>query len=366
MRDFRARLRYLDEVIPLLYPAAAPGPAARRASYAVVPSRLLPRRLVPRSRWLPGRRRLPAGAGTIEAYLSEVFGRRVRATAHIRPARRANRKPVLEVRGTDGGLLAFVKIGHTERSRALVRHEGATLDALAGTPLKIVTPPAVLHHGVWNELEVLALSPLPVPPVPLPVRLRLGRTSIPTSLLTRAVREIAALAPVAIPGTTASEDLLGDHLGRAALPVGAHAWPVTASRSADRHGAPPNTATASSWNHAWHGDFAPWNMAAAPDGRLLVWDWERFATGVPIGFDALHHSFQRALRRMPPPIAAQACLAQSARTLEPFAVPAHQARSTALHYLITLADRHEQDGHHPLGPPSEWLTPLADRQEALL
>src|SRR5262249_56428399 len=37
----------------------------------------------------------------------------------------------------------------------------------------------------------------------------------------------------------------------------------------------------------WHGDWTPWNMSGTPAG-LTVWDWERFATSVPAGFDALH------------------------------------------------------------------------------
>ncbi|WP_248961685.1 hypothetical protein [Sphaerisporangium perillae] len=327
MRDSRARLRYLDEVITVLYPspppAAAPYP---RAAYALVPSRFVPRRLVPRSRWLPGRRRLPRWTGTIEAYLGEVFGQRVTATIRVRPARRANRKPVLELRGASGGLLAFVKIGDTDRSRALVRHESATLELLAGTPMKVVSAPTVLHHGQWNGLDVLALSPLPT---------RRGRVS--HVLLGSAVREIAALATAAPGGGSAA------------------AWP----------GDHPGLGGAGGRHYAWHGDFSPWNMAPAPDGRLSVWDWERFATGVPLGFDALHHFFQRALRRMPPRLAAEACLAQAVRTLAPFGPSAGEARETAVHYLITLADRYERDGHQPLGPPSEWLNPLVDHQEVL-
>lgn len=310
MRDFRARLRYLDEVIPLLYPPPTSG-AVDRAPYALVPSRFLPRRLAPRSRWLPGRRRLPQGPRTIEGHLSEVFGERVRATSHVRPALRANRKPILEIHGASGKLLAFVKIGDSDRSRGLVRHESATLELLAATPLKVVVSPAVLHHGLWNGLEVLALSPLPT---------RRGRVS--PSLLNRAVQEIATLGLTRV-----------DHVS---------------------HG-----------DHAWHGDFSPWNMAPAPDGRLLVWDWERFATGVPLGFDALHHFFQRALRRMSPPVAAEACLAQAVRTLTPFGLSEGESRETAVRYLITLADRYERDGHQPLGPPSEWLSPLIDHQEVL-
>ncbi|MEV7965427.1 hypothetical protein AB0O34_05525 [Sphaerisporangium sp. NPDC088356] len=349
-------------------PGPVPGPAGRlpHAAYALVPSRFLPRRLVPRSRWLPGRRRLPQGPGTIEGYLSEVLGEPVRATSHVRPALRVNRKPVLEIHGATGKRLAFVKIGDSDRSRALVRHESATLAQLAATPLKVVVSPAVLHHGVWNGLEVLVLSPLPVRRgrvssflpvgrdrflpvgrrVSLSLSVRKGRVS--PSLLNSAVAEIATLGPA-----------LADHAGAARQDAGADrrdARPLPGSLSPE---------PGARGDHAWHGDFSPWNMAPSPDGRLFVWDWERFATGVPLGFDALHHFFQRALRRMPPPVAAEACLAQAVRTLAPFGLSAGEAREAAVRYLIALADRYERDGHQPLGPPSQWLNPLVDHQEVL-
>jgi hypothetical protein len=380
MKDFRARLRYLDEVIPLLYPPQPSFPAdgaSRDAAYAVVPSRFMPRRLVPRSRWLPWRRLLPQGPGTIEAHLSEVFGQRVRATSHIRPARRANRKPVLEVRGASGKLLAFVKIGDSERSRELVRHESATLRGLAATPLEVVVTPTVLHHAVWNGLEVLALSPLPA---------RGGR--IPQGLLNHAIHEIAALGlpctpparlghpiPYAGPGHYVPPTGADPHV-RSAKP-GDHVLTTGVGDQVLTTGVGDQVLTTGVGDqvplaghggfsaYAWHGDFSPWNMAPATDGRLLVWDWERFATGVPLGFDALHHFLQRALRRMSPSVAAEACLAQAVRTLAPFGLTAAKARETSVRYLIALADRHEGDGHQPLGPPSEWLNPLVDHQEVL-
>ncbi|MER7618773.1 hypothetical protein ABT361_44190, partial [Nonomuraea wenchangensis] len=117
---------------------------------------------------------------------------------------------------------------------------------------------------------------------------------------------------------------------------------------------------------AWHGDFTPWNVCPAPGGRLLVWDWERYTTGVPYGFDALHHFFHRALRRLPPPDAARVCVARAARELAPLGVPAATARQSALRYLIALADRHAADGHEPLGPPHTWLNPAVDHEESLV
>ncbi|MFF5206631.1 hypothetical protein [Streptosporangium sp. NPDC000396] len=299
MNDARVRLRYLGETIGLLFP----GPGEARP-YSLLPHPLIPRRLAPRAWWHPGGKiMVPAGEDTIETYLSEALSAPIRVVLHVRPALRANRKPILEAHAPDG-LAAFVKIGDTDRVRELVANEARTLDLLAGMPLKTVTPPAVLHHGSWRGLSVLALTPLPV-----------RRGPAPQDLLTAAINEI--------------------------------------SRVGDR-------------GFAWHGDFSPWNVAPGADGRLLVWDWERFATGVPLGFDAVHHFFQRALRRMDPPTAARACLAQALPTLAPFGLSASEARLTAIRYLITLADRHAADGHSPLGPPERWLTPVVDSQETLI
>ncbi|MEU8143448.1 hypothetical protein [Nonomuraea sp. NPDC048901] len=300
MNDAKVRLRYLDQTVRALYP----GPGSPRA-YSVLPHRLLPRRLAPRRRWhgLLGRPVMVPVEGSIETYLSDILGVPVETVLHVRPARRANRKPILEAYG-EGSRLAFVKIGDTPRARELVDGEAATLKKLSSLALKTVVAPTVLRHERWGEYSVLVLSPLPI---------RRGR--VPAALLTEAVKEIA--------GTGGSEGA------------------------------------------AWHGDLSPWNIAPSDDGRLLVWDWERYAVGVPYGFDAVHHFFQRALRRMDPATAARACLAQAVPVLAPLGLSAAEARRTALHYLIALADRHAADGHEPLGPPGIWLNPLVDHQEPL-
>ncbi|MFG1700915.1 hypothetical protein [Nonomuraea sp. NPDC049309] len=298
MNDAAVRLGYLADTVRLLYPGAgAPRP------YTVLPHPALPRRLAPRRWWHLGSRVVVPVEGSIADHLGEVFQRPVETVLHVRPARRANRKPILEARA-DGRLLAFVKIGDTERARGLVDAEAATLRRLAALPLRTVTVPAVLHHGDWRGMSVLALSPLPV---------RRGR--VPAPLLLEAAREIAATG-----------------------------------------GARP----------AWHGDFTPWNLSRGPGGRLLVWDWERYEVGVPLGFDVLHHFFHRALRRMRPPVAAKACLAQSVCLLAPLGLSSATARRTALRYLIALADRHAADGHAPFGPPRSWLNPAVDHEELLI
>ncbi|GAB3908321.1 hypothetical protein GCM10027612_82540 [Microbispora bryophytorum subsp. camponoti] len=157
----------------------------------MLPHRLVPRRVVPRAWWHTTLGRgLPVsgGADTIETHLSDVLGRRMRVVVHVRPARRANRKPILEAYD-ESGLAGFVKIGDSPRARRLVRYESEVLRMLAGQPLKVVVPPDVLYHGRWRGLEVLMLSPLPV------TSLRVGSRRVPARLLTSAAREIAAIRP---------------------------------------------------------------------------------------------------------------------------------------------------------------------------
>lgn len=241
----------------------------------------------------------------VGAHLSEVLGRPIRVVVRP-PARRAHHGPVLEAYDPDGRA-GIVKIGETEPAREAVRHESVVLRMLADRPLKVVVPPAVLHHGVWRDAEVLLLSTPPVRSRPF------VRSRPSADLLEAAVAEIAAL---------------------------------------DADG-----------GHAWHGDFTPWNVTVSADGRLLVRNWARFGTGVPYGFDALHYFFHRCLRRMRPSQAAAACLARAGRLL---GMSTADARRTAAHYLITIADRHLRDGHEPFGPPSEWLNPAVDHLECLL
>ncbi|WP_242454128.1 hypothetical protein [Bailinhaonella thermotolerans] len=322
--DTELRLAELDRVGALLWPAGE-----RLREFVLLPSARRPRLLVPRARravaaeavrhlgkpgaralraglgWpvIGGRRRLATGEDTIEEYLSDVLGRKVLVTLQVSPPRRANRKPVLQAITPAGALIAYAKVGCDPLTCALVRNERDALRLLADVPLRRVVPPRLLHYGEWRGLDVLVLSPLPVAQ---------ARRRVDPALLASAVREIA-------------------ELGR----------------------------------YAWHGDFSPWNLAQH-DESLLVWDWERFDDGLPFGFDLLHHAFQRALRRMSPRAAAEACVTGAARLLCPLGPSSAEARQVAVQYLITLAERHRRDGHEPLGPQSSWLNPVIDHEEALL
>jgi hypothetical protein len=111
---------------------------------------------------------------------------------------------------------------------------------------------------------------------------------------------------------------------------------------------------------------------ASTDRGLLVWDWERFACGVPLGFDALHYWLQSevSLRRRDPLAAAAACPRRADELLVPFRIGAHQARLTAALYLAELATRYLVDRQAEAGArrgaPETWLIPALQSQIARL
>jgi predicted methyltransferase MtxX (methanogen marker protein 4) len=100
---------------------------------------------------------------------------------------------------------------------------------------------------------------------------------------------------------------------------------------------------------------------------LLVWDWERFATGVPLGFDAVHHELQRRIQSTgDAKDAVEATVRKAAELLAPFGVPAEGREVTALLYLVDLATRYLTDRQAEagarLGVLGTWLLPVLIRR----
>jgi hypothetical protein len=288
------------------------------------------------------------GVPTIASYLAAALGCEIRLSIHLGAAR-ANRKPVLQLLSADGEAIAWAKIGIDELTRQLVRAERDALVQLAGSTLTALTVPPVLHHGSWNDLEVLVLGPLPV---------WRGRRPLSASRLSAAMREVAAVGALSSQplAATAHWQRLGRRLSAVADGPARAALSVALDRLADQAGD-----TVLCYGAA-HGDWTPWNMASTA-GSLLVWDWERFAHGVPIGFDALHHRLFSAVLppRRDPARAAHALIEQAPALLERFDLGPAQARVTAALYLGDLAVRHladrQAEAGAALGDPGEWLIP---------
>jgi hypothetical protein len=216
----------------------------------------------------------------IETVLADVLGTRVVVGLHVGTAR-VNRKPVLHAVDGAGHTVAFVKVGHTTAASGLVRQEAATLRELAEHSMSTVELPRVLGLTQWHGLDLLVLSPVHGRPVRSSVR------TIPYA----AMREVAELTGLHTDALATSE-----FCGRLAQ----LAQSLPAAETTDRYA----SALAALAGHdtelafgAWHGDWQPFNMAQLKHDRFGVWDWERFSSDVPVGFDALHYALQVILHR---------------------------------------------------------------------
>ncbi|MGL5858105.1 MAG: hypothetical protein ACRC35_06815 [Angustibacter sp.] len=301
-------------------------------------------------------------AESIEDHIAAVLGFDVLISLYSGAPLRANRKPVLQVLTGSGRTIGYAKVGINALTCALVLAEAQALSGLESVGLRSLTVPRVLYSGSWADYPVLVQQALmghgPVPDadlVPAMVEVAgIGRSSVELTNNAYIARLRARLA--VLPGTRA---------GRLAAALdGVLARPVPAVSEADGGRAMVAESGPSMPLDlgSWHGDWTPWNMAARSGGGALVWDWERFDSGVPVGFDALHHDIQRAIahRGRSPLDAARALVARAPTLLEPFGIDAAGARRTALLYLVDIGVRYEGDRQEEaggrLGDLDTWLT----------
>jgi hypothetical protein len=381
------RKQYLLDTAALLWPGEGRATAGRsgpgRPTHLLVPSATDPRLMVPSARragaaavlgygghgsaqaWLKARvlaAAIAAGAGRVvmpgrlwigdgepglDEHLASILGRPVLLALHIGPPR-ANRKPVLQLLTPRGETLAFAKLGVNELTARLVDVEAAALAAVGAAAPAGIAVPEVLHHGSWHGVQVLVQSALPV------------RRSRPTPPAQR----LAAMAAVARTGADAQGGIL-DYVRNLRERIAALPDPGAATdlgTAVDRVAAAGRPLTTG----AWHGDWTPWNTAFLADpGTVLIWDWERYATGVPVGFDAIHHHLQTGLAaargRPLTPAVALATIAAAPELLAPFGAAAPAAADTAVLYLAEIASRYLADNQAQaggaVGRVGEWLLP---------
>lgn len=287
----------------------------------------------------------PRGGG-IDGYLSDTLGTELFVSVYL-GAPRANRKPVLQLLDRDGRLMGFAKVGVNRLTDLLVGHEAAALAFLAEHRLERLVVPEVLHAGTWNQHPVLVQRALP------------GGWFGSAQVLTAAMLEVARIdSTCPMPAATSPywlrlrervsglpQDPLSIRLAHLldVLDERAHACQVRLG--------------------SWHGDWTPWNMSRIRD-RAAVWDWERFESGVPWGFDALHHSLQGAIVRRgdDPRAAVEALIDRAPALLGPFGIGAAGARFTALTYLVEIGTRYLHDDLRGaggrLGNLDRWLLPV--------
>jgi hypothetical protein len=278
-------------------------------------------------------------------HLTDVFGRRDIAIA-VRVGRvRPNRKPLIQVLSSDGKVLGYVKVGWNPLTRGLVRNEGRVLADLARrTSSRLVFEvPRILYSGEWQQLELLALSPLHGR------LLRRSRSHIAAAAA--AVTEISRLSATDEEQLAESEywrttrgrittvangvrlahlaDILEARYGEEVVPFG-----------------------------SWHGDWTPWNLAWR-GGTLIVWDWERSGDAVPVGLDAAHFDFQVALRaarhRWAP--ALRQTLAREAPLLSILRLPPNRSRLLLSLHLLEMSQRSEEGRRAGISPQDSTYLP---------
>lgn len=273
----------------------------------------------------------PGGGPDIAGHLAAQLGREVLVCLLVGPVR-ATQKPVLQLLSPSGDLLGFAKVGLSPLAIELVRREGEVLAELGASGLAAVRVPRVLHRGAWRDTEVLVQEAFP------------QHRGAPLDL----DRSVAAMVEVARSRGVRREPLAGTAFwkrlrGRLLEAPAAGAVPAALADAVRRveaaHGAQPVELG------CWHGDWAPWNMTTA-GGEVLVWDWETFTDGVPVGFDRVHFGVQSAvvLHGVPADVAVARAAERAVGELAPFGVPVPARRLTVLLYLLHLVVGYLESG----------------------
>jgi hypothetical protein len=241
------------------------------------------------------------------------------------------RKPVLQVFGTDGTPLGYVKVGWNDWTRAAVSREAAALRAAAAAPMRLGVP-ALLHQSSWQGLDLIVTAPLPRRVHGVGVGAALPDVTI--------LREISELSPAWTGPLAASPWWSGlrERIAAGAAEPDARERLTLVSEAIEQAGGDAVLRFGT-----WHGDLVPWNLARHR-GRLYAWDWEDSAPAAPVGFDALHFYFQTAFVWRRAGVAAAAALAARAAgpAIRALGQPPRAAELLATLHLLELAVRHEE------------------------
>lgn len=396
--DAAGRLAYLDDCVSLLWPDAG----SAEQSMIVLPSARAPRLLVPvrpvragvaavirytaqqgvrdqvaavalagavaagYGRLLPavranGAARSDPGTESVDELLGALLGQRVLSSLALTRAR-SNRKPVLQVFDRAGHTIAFAKIGVSALARQLVDAEAGTLQALAAARLHCLDIPRVLQHAQWRGMSVLVTTALPRGRRPPRARPLGGASG-----LVAAMREVSAIDATACPSGM-SQYLTGLRVRIAALGSEATEWDELLDEILDARELDQLP------SGAWHGDWTSWNCAQRR-GRLSVWDWERFTSPAPQGFDLLHYVLNDAVGAQQDRFARAVVtmISDAPQLLRPWQLRPAEARSIAVLYVLDVALRYQADDARltdARGGTEEWALPAiravlrADRRGA--
>ena len=216
------------------------------------------------------------------ARLEELLGAGPLHVAVPIQKRRAHTKHVVRLTDADGTRSWFAKLAVSDETARLVRHEAAVLRRLGSVDLGPVLAPSVAWSGRIADREVLVVTE----------HARRGllqaRPAAPAPDHFAAVAASGEHATGPLGATDQAHDVRALAASEAERPDGD---PAVAARLSELVG---RTAEVVVPLGAWHGDWVPQNTAWG-ESHLALWDWEFYATGVPVGLDVVHYWFQRLL-----------------------------------------------------------------------
>jgi len=294
-------------------------------------------------------------ADTVESELTRILHRSSDLVVRL-GRRRWNRSVVLRPLDASGQTLAFVKSAASPSGVDALRRERANLHRIAALDPRLVEWPAVLHHGPWRDLELLTLSPL------------VGDATTKT----RAHAPSAAMRTLALSAEQGHQMLADTELTRR-LNTEVERLTDSAQRRQLHSALEVTIARLGEVKvpiGCWHGDWVPWNMTSRGD-HVLLWDWEHFAEGVPIGLDGIHYRAQqlRMFKGTDRRVEDRWVREATEWLLNTFQLAMPQIRATILAYLLEVNLRYLRDrADDPRGIPPRrgWGLPLVDRLTAEL
>lgn len=216
-----------------------------------------------------------ANSESLMGYTKSLFGPNMSAAIQLGPPR-PNRKPIVALRSSDGTAKAYMKVGINPLTKARVANEGLALSLLGTAEGLALEVPRLLHRGEWGEMNYLITEAVDTRSA--------GSESV--DVTSRAMTSLAAAFAGGSPNLSRSHWwlMLSEELASLSGQE-ARCLQSLARRILDRYSAHPVPIGAA------HGDWAPWNIAVK-GSRAMVWDWERFRTDVPVGWDAIHFEIE--------------------------------------------------------------------------
>lgn len=246
----------------------------RRAAFAHALRTDTAWRLVRGRVWVPG-------PDPLRERLEEALGVPATIAAALR-VRGPFRKPMLQVLGPTGEVIAYAKVAWNEVTAQNMRAEHEALGAFARSGDANLRTPEIVSMLEHRGFPVLVTRPMPDDVS----RYRAGDGPPPAGI-TREVSTV--LSAVRSVGTIGGRLRNRVNAVRAPGPRSAPWLPAVVAAAAE---VVDVVDTSDLPVGSWHGDWAPWNLGRDAEA-LWAWDWEHWRPGVPVGLDVVHFVFQR-------------------------------------------------------------------------